>query len=90
MTVLLSGVMDGVVAKEHVAAARRVRQLIAAYEGKRDLNALGAYAKGSDARVDRAIAAQPSIEELLCQDVHHVEPFADTVQQLGAIVARFK
>ncbi len=90
VTVSLSRVMDGVVPKDHVAAARSVRGLIAAFEEKRDLIALGAYAKGSDARVDRAIAAQSAITSLLCQDAHQAEPFADTVKQLGAIAAKFK
>ena len=44
--------MDGLVAPEHRRAARRLRALVAAYESKRDLVTLGAYAKGTDREVD--------------------------------------
>lgn len=64
----LSRVMDAVVSAEHVAAARQLRALVATYEEKRDLVTLGAYAKGSDPRVDRAIAALPELERFLCQN----------------------
>jgi ATP synthase in type III secretion protein N len=88
VTVSLSRVMDSVVTREHVDAARRLRALVAAYEEKRDLIALGAYAKGSDARIDRAIAAQAEVERFLQQDPHHVEPFEATVGALEKLVAK--
>jgi type III secretion protein N (ATPase) len=89
-TVSLSRVMDAVVDGEHKAAARRVRQLLATYEEKRDLIALGAYAKGSDPRVDQAILAQPELERLLGQDVHDVQSFAATRESLLQLATRHR
>jgi len=63
----LSRVMDAIAKAGHLQAARKLRALIATYEEKRDLITLGAYAKGSDPRVDRAIAALPELERFLCQ-----------------------
>jgi type III secretion protein N (ATPase) len=63
----LSRVMEAVVDQEHLAAARRLRALVATYEEKRDLVTLGAYAKGSDPRVDQAIVALPELTRFLCQ-----------------------
>jgi type III secretion protein N (ATPase) len=75
VTASLSRVMDRVVSSEHGQAARQVRSLVAAYEEKRDLILLGAYARGSDARVDRAIAALPAIERFLAQRPDELDSF---------------
>jgi type III secretion protein N (ATPase) len=82
VTVSLSRAMDQVVTPEHRAAARKLRAHVAAYEAKRDLIALGAYAKGSDPEVDDAIARMPRIEALLRQDAHERVPFERAVATL--------
>lgn len=82
VTVSLSRVMDGIVSSEQKAAARRLRALIATYEAKRDLVALGAYAKGSDKDLDEALARMPKIEAFLRQDPREAAPFDDTVRGL--------
>jgi type III secretion protein N (ATPase) len=63
----LSRVMEFVADGEHRQAAARVRELLAAYEQKRDLIALGAYKAGSDPRIDRAIAKNDAIAAFLRQ-----------------------
>ncbi len=78
----LSRVMDHVVSPAQVQAARRVRSALALYEQKRDLIALGAYEKGSDERLDRAIQAMPELERFLCQDALHSEPLDRTRSEL--------
>jgi type III secretion protein N (ATPase) len=87
VTVSLSRVMDAVVTREHALAARHLRSLVAAYEEKRDLLAMGAYARGSDPRVDRAIQAMPAIERFLIQRSDEIESFEGTrsaLLRLGA------
>ncbi|MBI3201622.1 MAG: FliI/YscN family ATPase [Polyangiaceae bacterium] len=84
----LSRVMDAVVSPEHVAAARKVRTLIATYEEKRDLITLGAYAKGSDPRVDRAVAALPEIERFVCQNAEPTA-FATAAEDLEKLAKKF-
>ena len=85
----LSRVMSNVTAKPQQAAAQRARALLAAYEEKRDLIALGAYSKGSDARLDQAISASPELERFLRQDSSVIEPSATTLQTLKAIAERY-
>jgi FliI/YscN family ATPase len=63
----LSRLMGDVVDAEHAAAAARVRALLAAHREAEDLIAVGAYAKGSDPEVDRAVRMRPSIEAFLAQ-----------------------
>ncbi len=84
----LSRVMEAVVTPEHAAAARKVRALIATYEEKRDLITLGAYAKGSDPRVDRAMAALPEIERFVCQGAEPTR-FDVAATELAALAKKF-
>jgi flagellar biosynthesis/type III secretory pathway ATPase len=90
VTVSLSRVMDAVVSSAHLAGARRVRALLGAYEEKRDLITLGAYAKGSEPRVDQAIAALGDVERFLQQDAKSSVPFEQTVGELGKIAERHR
>jgi type III secretion protein N (ATPase) len=85
----LSRVMPSVVDGAHLRAAEGVRALIAAYESKRELIALGAYAAGSDPGVDRAITALPAIEAFLRQRPAEPTPFDVTVSELTALARRF-
>ncbi len=85
VTVSLSRVMDAVVSKEQLAAARAVRKHLGLYEQKRDLISIGAYQRGHDAELDRAIAAMPAIEAFLQQDASSATAFPDTVRALLAV-----
>jgi type III secretion protein N (ATPase) len=85
----LSRVMPNVVAPAQVSAAQRARALLATYEEKRDLIALGAYAKGTDPRLDQAITALPELEAYLRQDSQIIEPLPTAQQQLKTIATRY-
>ncbi len=84
--VSLSRVMDSIVSPQHRDAARRLRALLGAYEQKRDLIALGAYAKGSDPLVDQAVARMNSIEALLGQRPDERSSFEESTAALLAAV----
>ena len=58
----LSRCMKDVVTCEHKDAANKMRELLAAYADAEDLINLGAYAKGSNSVVDRAIEMKPEID----------------------------
>ena len=81
----LSRVMGQVATPAHLEAASRLRALLAAYEAKRDLVALGAYARGSDAELDRAIERMARIEAFLRQGAREVAPFDETRQRLAEL-----
>jgi type III secretion protein N (ATPase) len=78
----LSRVMDGVVSPEHKSSARALRALMAVHEQNRELITLGAYKKGSDARVDKAIAARADWESILCQALDDITPIERTEELL--------
>ena len=66
----ISRVMTAVAPKEHLLAARRMRQLMAKVNKARDLIQLGAYQPGHDAELDTAVKLQPQMTSLLQQDMH--------------------
>jgi len=86
VTQSLSRAMDQVTTPQHALAASRLRAHVATYEAKRDLIALGAYARGSDPQVDDAILRMPRIEALLRQDARESVPFDTAVSMLADAV----
>jgi flagellum-specific ATP synthase len=56
-------------APDVAAAAQEARALLAAWHDKRDLIAIGAYERGSDPLVDRALELKPAIDTFLRQAV---------------------
>ncbi|MCG8416931.1 MAG: FliI/YscN family ATPase [Proteobacteria bacterium] len=74
--------MAHVASAEHLAAARRIRALLAEYTQHRDLLALDAYRSGTNPVLDRAIAALPAIERYLSQPSGQCIPYRESVAQL--------
>jgi FliI/YscN family ATPase len=81
----LSRVMPRVADERHVIAATNLRKLVATYEEKRDLIILGAYQKGGDPDVDRAIESRARVEAFLKQDALDSVPFQNCVAQLSEL-----
>jgi type III secretion system H+-transporting two-sector ATPase len=63
----VSRVMPSVTRPAHVEAARRFREVQAAYEAQKDLILIGAYKKGSDPRTDLAVAKADAMNAFLRQ-----------------------
>jgi flagellum-specific ATP synthase len=63
----VSRVIDDITTPEHRRAVARVRDLMSTYAEAADLIKIGAYVRGSDPRVDAAIAAAPRIEAMVRQ-----------------------
>ena len=73
---------------EHQSAARTLRDLVATWRENEELIRLGAYRRGTDPKVDRAIMLRGEIDAFLRQDVDDVTPFEQTVQTLVSIANR--
>lgn len=82
----VSRVMGAVASKEHVAAARRMRQLLAKLSKARDLIQLGAYAPGHDNDLDTAVRLQQPMNMLLQQDMHERASLDASHQQLRQLM----
>jgi type III secretion protein N (ATPase) len=81
----LSRLMDRVVDEPQCLAAQAVRAHLATYEQHRDLVALGAYAPGSDRRLDAALARIERIEAFLRQDGRTAHTLEHTLRALAAL-----
>jgi flagellum-specific ATP synthase len=82
----VSRAMHEIVSPEHQDLARRFRQQLATYEQNRDLIAIGAYQRGSDPRIDAAIAIWPKLERFLQQDMRTRVDFAGSLANLQSIM----
>ena len=83
----ISRVMPAVVERTHLRAAQQFRQIYSAYRQQRDLIAVGAYQKGSDPQVDRAIAMWPRLRAFLQQEVDDPMALAEAIASLEEIAA---
>lgn len=83
----VSRLMNDIVAPEHKQSAQSVREMMATYKASEDLIQLGAYAAGSNPRVDHAIARRPAILDFLIQTPETRTDWEETVNRLGEINA---
>ena len=81
----LSRLMSSVCTKEHLEKARNLRELLAAYAASEDLVRIGAYQKGADPTLDRALAALPAITAFLQQKKGESAQFQQSVKALLAL-----
>jgi flagellum-specific ATP synthase len=70
---------------DELAAAARVRRLLAAHRDARDLVEVGAYVPGSNPDVDAALRLQRPIEEFCRQGLAEPAPLVTTQQGLRAL-----
>ena len=64
----VSRVRNRVTSKEHQSAVSEMTRILAAYRDTEDLIQIGAYVKGKNHDVDRALGRMPQIRDYLCQD----------------------
>ncbi|MCC6301887.1 MAG: flagellar protein export ATPase FliI [Gammaproteobacteria bacterium] len=82
----VSRVMSEVVSPEHQRQAIRFKQLYSTYRRNRDLISVGAYAKGSDPRVDEAVDYHPRLTQFLQQGLNERVTFRDGLRGLGELL----
>jgi FliI/YscN family ATPase len=79
----ISRLMPAVTSEDQQKRARRLREWLAHFEENRDLIAVGAYRKGGDPLLDKAVEKMPAIEQLL----FHADsrPMVETLARLQQI-----
>jgi flagellum-specific ATP synthase len=83
----VSRVMQDIVPPEHAELARRFRHTLSTYQQNRDLINIGAYQRGSDPRVDAAIALWPRMQKFLQQNIKERVGQQDSVRELAQLFA---
>jgi flagellum-specific ATP synthase len=81
----LSRLMPSVCRPEHLEKARRVRKLLAAYTASEDLIRVGAYQKGLDPVLDKAIEVIPALNKFLQQRGDEKTSLSSTLAALQAL-----
>ena len=80
----ISRAMTNLIDASHLESVRTFKQLYSRYQRARDLLAVGAYAKGSDPLLDRAIALYPQLEKFLQQQITERAEYGSSLQALRA------
>ncbi len=83
----ISRCMSMVASREHKSAAGKLKNIMATYNEAEDLINIGAYKKGSNPNIDRAISKIEEVNEYLLQETEDKFTFEETVEQLEAMFA---
>lgn len=85
----ISRVMPMVTSDEHQTLARVLKQASSLYEENKELITIGAYAKGSDPRIDKAILIKPKLDQFLQQSMKESVSYNDCLTQLAMLTQEF-
>jgi flagellum-specific ATP synthase len=83
----LSRLLTAVCKREHLNKIQRLRQLLAAYAASEDLIRVGAYQKGTDAVLDKALEVLPSLNSFLQQEAEEKSTFEETLARFLGLPA---
>ncbi len=81
----VSRLMAAVASPAHQQKAQNLRRLLAAYSASEDLVRIGAYQKGSDSTLDKALALIPELDQFLMQKPGDAAPLEETIHKLLAL-----
>jgi flagellum-specific ATP synthase len=85
----ISRVMPMVTSDEHQTLARVLKQAYSLYQENKELITIGAYAKGSDPRIDKAIVIRPKLDHFLQQGMKDSINYNDCLTQLATLTQEF-
>ena len=83
----ISRVAPRIMTAEQIGQANELRRLLAAYRDAKDLIEIGAYVKGTNPTVDRAVKLQPALDHFLRQDATTVAPITQSLAAMAMLVA---
>jgi FliI/YscN family ATPase len=83
----VSRLTSHIASPEQQEAARKIREALATYQQAEDLIQLGAYAAGSNPRLDASIRVREGLVDFLRQDAHVRATRPETLERLNALAA---
>ncbi|OGU10564.1 MAG: EscN/YscN/HrcN family type III secretion system ATPase [Ignavibacteria bacterium GWB2_35_12] len=83
----ISRVRNDVISKEHFDSILKVQELMAAYREAEDLISVGAYQKGTNPVIDKAMSLNDRINAFLKQGIYESTEYEESVEQLKAIAS---
>ncbi|WP_094752427.1 flagellar protein export ATPase FliI [Psychromonas sp. CD1] len=85
----ISRVMPMVTSDEHQTLARVLKQAYNLYQENKELITIGAYVRGSDPRIDKAIIIRPKLDHFLQQGMKECINYNDCLTQLATLTQEF-
>ncbi|MFA1820675.1 flagellar protein export ATPase FliI [Virgibacillus oceani] len=82
----ISRVMNQIADKEHKKIAQEIRSLISTYEENNELIHIGAYKRGSNHEIDRAISYYHKIQTFLKQDVSDYKTRNESIEMMKELL----
>jgi flagellum-specific ATP synthase len=83
----ISRVMTDLLTPAEFDAVRKFKYLYSRYQRNRDLISVGAYVRGGDPVLDKAVALHPQMEQFLVQTMHESQDYASSRQMLESFAA---
>lgn len=83
----VSRLYSEVATPEHKKIAGEIKELMAIYKESEDLINIGAYVKGANPKIDKALGKIDKINAFLKQNITEKIAFPETIKQLTAILA---
>lgn len=78
----ISRLMPDIISSEHKKSAEKVIDILATYREAEDLINIGAYVRGSNQKIDKALQLIDKIREFLKQDTKERAEFEDSINRL--------
>ncbi|WP_454782530.1 flagellar protein export ATPase FliI [Legionella sp. WA2022007384] len=85
----ISRVMQTIVPEQQINDMLLFKKYLSLYEKNKDFILLGAYAKGSDPNLDKAIQARDKIREYMEQGINERVVYKESVSMLSQLVSSF-
>ena len=78
----ISRAMNEITSDDHQHTVRQFRHLYSTYQKSKDLISVGAYSPGHDAKLDQAVAIQPTLVSFLQQHSNQAVNYNDSLNEL--------
>lgn len=85
----ISRLMIKITSSEHQNKANFIKELLASYKSHEDLISIGAYASGSNPKVDLAVLLKEKIDLFLKQEINEKYSLSETLEELDGIYSGF-
>lgn len=82
----ISRVMPAIVSEAHYQQALALKELLAVYQTSEDLINIGAYARGSNPKIDEAIQKREATVRFLRQGMHERADFEGALEAMNAVL----
>ena len=83
----ISRVMEDITDLDHKHHAGQIKEVLATYRKAEDLINIGAYAAGSNPKIDHAIQMIDPINQYLRQGIHEASTFEESIDALKCMMA---